>query len=142
MQGESGGCLPPVSTRAMGLRSPVQRLNGTDGALGAVASPRTKLGIQAVEEGDTILGNQSSPSLCHHPALKQRENPKAFSLPVCYFCVTSLGLVRSVWGSQRCVVVTVQGVLGAEPLLELPSREVNESHSTQQSYLPIFTSKQ
>ena len=45
-----------------------------------------------MEEGGTILGSQSSPSLCHHPALKQWENTKAFSLPMCHFGVTGLGL--------------------------------------------------
>lgn len=37
-------------------------------------------------------------------------------------------------------MITDQGGLAAEPLLALPSRELNEPHSTQKSYLPIFTS--
>jgi len=64
-----------------------------------------------------------------------------FSSHMSLWCHMSGG-VRNVWGCQRCVVITAEGGLAAEPLLALPSREVNEPQGTQTSYLPIFTSKQ
>lgn len=85
----------------------------------------------------SVLSQPLPPPCCEATGKSQ----SLFSSSVLFLCHRS-GAVRSVWGSQRCVVVTVQGGLGAEPLLELPSREVNEAHSTQKSYLPIFTSKQ
>lgn len=56
------------------------------------------------------------PRHCHHPALKQWDNGKILN-PSLFQYVT---LVLWVWDCQRCVLITVQRGLAADPLLALP----------------------